>query len=124
MTDQPTLESPADSLQTELDAMRRELSEARQQILAAKRETLAAQYGIPQDLLPLLRAESAEQMAEDAATLAQALGRAAKPAPSAPQPRPISAAHAAPSDAVDISWLRDRLGGAPNPFGRGGISWE
>lgn len=124
MTDQPTPESLVHSLQSELEAARRELAEARQQALAAKREAIAAQYGIPQALLPLLRADSAEQLAEDAATLAQALGHATKATATERPPQPVSAAHATPTNSVDVSWLRDRLGGVPDPFGRGGISWE
>ncbi|MCS6872686.1 MAG: hypothetical protein RML95_14880 [Anaerolineae bacterium] len=92
-----------------------ELEQARREALEAKREALAAQHGIPPELIALLRADSPEQLAQDAVLLARALNRV--------RSTPSSAAHAAESAAPDLSWLRERREGRANPFGRGGVRW-
>ncbi|PJF35152.1 MAG: hypothetical protein CUN49_12020 [Candidatus Thermofonsia Clade 1 bacterium] len=92
-----------------------QLAQARREALQAKREALAAQHGIPAELIALLRAEDSEQLAQDAALLARAMrARGAQGV----------LGHAAEPAAPDLSWLRERLSGRANPFGRGGVRWQ
>jgi hypothetical protein len=113
MTELPNVDETQGVFIAQLQA---QLEQARREALAAKREALAAQHGIPADLIGLLRAEDAEQLAQDAALLARALGRA--------RGAQGSAAHAAEPSAPDLSWLRERRTGRINPFGRGGVRWQ